>query len=63
MVSDPLTTVALKVVATVVSLMAVKSSGKIWQWVQDNNHRRKRRKASEDMIEGLREIEGEHGFL
>jgi hypothetical protein len=58
-----LITIALGVVASAIFFVVVKLGGSLRHWFQKQWVERRRKKANEEMIEHLREIEGKDGFL
>lgn len=63
MVPGFLVSIVLGVVASVIFFGLVKFGAGIRQWARTAWVERKQRKANEEMIDHLREIEGEDGFL
>lgn len=55
--------IAIGVVASAIFFAVVKLCGGLRRWFRARWSKRRRQKANEEMVEHLREIEGEDGFL
>lgn len=63
MVLGYLITIALGIVASAIFFVVVKIGGSLRHWLRAQWVKRRRQKANAEMVEHLREIEGEDGFL